>query len=101
MTHRFHIGRALDGSLAGLPPVTNRLVFESCLGVVMSDELRLSLYHFWKLLLKQLRNLAVIMLSSTPQQRRVGGVLNQGVLKDVFGPGRAAALVEEFDLHQL
>ena len=40
--NRFHIGRALAGSLPGLLPIGNRLGNQSRFGVVMGDQLRLS-----------------------------------------------------------
>jgi hypothetical protein len=41
------------------------------------------------------------LLPRTPQQRRIGCILNQGVFEEVFGPRWPSASVEEFRLHQL
>jgi hypothetical protein len=43
----------------------------------------------------------VHLLPCAAQQRGIGGILDQGVLKDIPGPWGPAPLIEEFGGHQL
>jgi hypothetical protein len=67
----------------------------------MCHQLRLRLYRLGKPFLQSLRDLLVNLLPGTPQQRPIGRILDEGVLKDIFGPWRPTPLVEQFGLHQL
>jgi hypothetical protein len=68
---------------------------------VLSHQLRLGLHERGELCFENLRNLLVHLLSGALEQRRVGRVLDQGVLKQIPGPRRPPPLVEEFGGHQL
>ena len=57
VTDRFHISRALGGSLTRLLPVGNSLLKQPGLGVVMGQQFRLCLFRLSKSLFEHLRNL--------------------------------------------
>ena len=64
MADGVYISRALGGSLACTLPVGNGLGGKPCLGVVMSEGLRLPLPGIWKLLFQHLGYLLVILSPS-------------------------------------
>ena len=98
VTDRFHIGRALAGSLPCLLPVGNGLLDEARLGVVMGQQLRLGLDGLGKLLLQHLGNLLVILLPFALEQRLIGGVLNQRMLEEIVRLRRQPALIDQLGL---
>ena len=88
-------------ALAGFEPVGHGLFGCARLGEVMRDQFGIRLDGVGKPGFQELRHLQVILLPGAFQERLVGGILNQGVLEDVLGPWRAAALIEQFRLDQL
>src|SRR5262249_45498572 len=86
----FLIRRALESPLAGLLPIRNGLRGAPCLGVVMRQQFRLLLTRLGKPLRQHLRNLLVVLASGPPEQRRIGGILHQGVLEAVARLRRGA-----------
>ena len=58
-----------------------------CAAVVVGENVRLGLRDVWIALPQRLRDLAVIVLPSAPNQRLVGGILNQRMLKSVACEG--------------
>jgi hypothetical protein len=95
----FHIGRALAGLLGRPQPVDDRLLVVARRSVVLGYQLRLGLGQRRELRFEDLGNLLVDVLSGALEQRRIGRVLNQGVLKHIPGPRRPSSLVEEFGCH--
>ena len=83
MADGFEIGRALDRPLARPLPVGKGLSPKSRLGIVMGQQFGLCLGRLRKLGLQDLRNVLVVLLPCTLQQRLVGRVLDQGMLEDV------------------
>ena len=101
MTDGFQIGRAFAGLFARPLPVVHRLLGAACRGVVLGDQLRLGLHERGEPGFEDLGNLLVHLLPGALEQRRIGRVLDQGVLKYIPGPRRPSPLVEEFGGHQL
>ena len=50
--------------------------------------------------LQHLRNVLVVLLPRTPEQRLIGRLLDQGMLEHIRGLWWHTALVEQFGLHQ-
>ena len=48
-----------------------------------------------------LRNVLMVLLPRTPEQRLIGGLLNEDMLEGVGLLGRHSPLVEEFGSHEL
>ena len=99
--HRFQIGRAFESPLARLLPIGNGLRREPRLGVVVRQQFGLGRGGLGELGLQDLRNARVILLPRAAQQRLIGGILHQGMLKEVGRLGEDAALVEQLGLDQL
>jgi hypothetical protein len=97
----FQMGRALAGLLARLLPVAHRLLGAARRGVVLGHQLRLGLHERGELCFEDLGNLLVHLLAGALEQRRIGCILDQGVLKDIPGPRRPPPLIEEFGGYQL
>jgi hypothetical protein len=76
MTDRLGMRGPLDGLLTGLLPIPNRLRMEPRLCIVPREQFRLGGSERRKLLLQHLRDAAMIPLSRTPEQGRIGGVLD-------------------------
>jgi hypothetical protein len=87
--------------LARLLPIGNGLRREACLGVVVRQQFGLGRGGLGELGLQDLRNALVILLPCAPQQRLIGRILYQGMLKEVGRLGEYAALVEQFGLDKL
>src|SRR6266446_5203964 len=96
MANRLDVSRAFDGYLSRLLPVGNGLLCEPRLGVVMSQQFGLRLDQLGRLYLQNLGNALVILLPRAPEQRLIGCILNEGMLKDIGGLGWYAPLVEQF-----
>src|SRR5262245_51778172 len=77
----FQIGRALAGVLTRSLPVAHRLLGAARRGVVLGDQLRLGLDEGRELSFEDLGNLLVDLLPGALEQRGIGRVLDQGVLK--------------------
>ena len=88
-------------ALARLEPIRHGPFGGARFAVVVGQQLGLRLDDLRELALQQLGDLPVILLAGAPQQRLVGGVLDQRVLEDVAGPRRPAALIEQLGLDQL
>ena len=99
--HRFQIGRAFESPLARLLPVGNGLRREPRLGVVVCQQFGLGRGGRGELGLQDVRNARVILLPRAAQQRLIGGILHQDVLKEVGRLGEEAVLVEQLGLDQL
>jgi hypothetical protein len=95
----FQIGRAVAGLLARPLPVDHRLLGAIRHRVVLGHQLRLGLHERGEPSLYDLGYFLVHLLSGALEQRRIGGVLNQGVLKQIPAPRWPSPLVEEFGLH--
>ena len=88
----------LDSTLARPLPVGNSLLCEPSLRVVMRQQLGLCLDQLGKLCLQHLSNALVILLPRALEQRLIGCVLDESMLKDIGGLGWHAPLVEQFGL---
>ena len=66
MTDGLDMRRALDCTLASTLPVGNGLLAEARLGIVVCQQLRLCLSHFWQALFQHLRNACMVLLPRTP-----------------------------------
>ena len=76
MTDRLGMRGPLDGVRTGLVPIPNRLRMEPRLCIVPREQFRLGSSESRKLLLQHLRDVAMILLARTPEQGRIGGVLD-------------------------
>ena len=92
----FQIGRAVAGVLARLLPVGNGLLRASRLGIVMRQQLGLSLDDGGKLRLEHLSDALVVLLPGPLQQRLIRCVLDQSMLEDIGRVRQQATLVEHF-----
>src|SRR5580693_9251917 len=101
MTDSFSIGRALYGVVARHLPLPDSLLFQIRLGVMMSEEFGLSLGGPWQAPFKSLGNLAMVLLAPAPQQRLIGGVLDQRVPETVIRLGRDALHEQHLRVGQL
>ena len=72
------------GPLTGVLPIGNSLCGQARLSVMMGQHLRLGLDDVGEVLLEQLSNLLMIVLAGTLQQRRIGHVLDQGMLNSTL-----------------
>jgi len=81
VTDRFHVRRSLDGSFPGVQPVRQGLFHETRLGVVMRQQLGLSVFGFGKALFQRPGDLLVILLPLALEQRLIGCILDQRMLK--------------------
>jgi hypothetical protein len=97
----FLVRRALASALAGPPPVIHGLVGEAGLGVVIRQQLGLSLDHLGKPLLQHLGNVLMVLLPGALQQRLIGGCLDQGVLEEIRRQRRQPPLVQKLGFDQL
>jgi hypothetical protein len=95
----FEIGGALQRPLPGLLPQGQRLGRTARLGVVVRDHLGRRHHGLGKAGFEQGSHLLVILLAGAPEQRLISGVLHQGMLKGVGGPGRPAPLIEQLRGH--
>jgi hypothetical protein len=68
---------------------------------MMRYQFRLRLDHLQKPGLQQVGHVLMDLLPRTAQQRRIGGILNQGVFEEVAGPRGPPAPVQQFRLDQL
>src|SRR6516164_1636809 len=83
MGNRFHMGGTLDGALTSFLPIAHRLCNEPCCRTVMRQQFWLSLSNLRKLGFQDLSDTLVVVLPRALQQRLVGCLLNQRVLKGV------------------
>jgi hypothetical protein len=97
---RFLDRRSPHCVLGGPLPKGDRRCRQPGLAIVVRDELRAALDGVNEALLQQFRDLAVIMLAGAPQQRLVGGILDQRVLEDVARARRPAALIQQLSLDE-
>jgi hypothetical protein len=97
----FHIGGALERPSAGLLPVAHGLGMAPGFCVVVCQEFRLGRDSLWKSGFEELRNLLVVLLPGAFQQRGVGGILDERMLKNIAGAGWPAPLIEKFGTHKL
>jgi len=67
----------------------------------MSEQFWLDLFDLCKPPFQHLGNLLVILLPCALEQRLIRRILNQGMLEEVAGVRRQAALVEQLGLDQL
>ena len=95
MPDRFQIGGALDGALAGLLPIRNRLGHRAGLRIVMGQQLGLGLAELGKARLQHLGNTLMVLLPRTLQQGLIGRVLDQGVLEEVRRLWRQPPLIQK------
>src|SRR5262245_56609294 len=100
MTDSFEVGGALASPLPGLLPIGNRLLRESRFGVVVGEQFRLGLNHLKKALLQHPSNLLVILLPGALKERRISGILDEGMLEDVPPLFSQASLIENIGFHQ-
>src|SRR2546427_9169219 len=98
MANCLDVSRAFDGYLSRLLPVGNSLLCEPSLGVVMRQQFGLRLDQLGKLCLQHLGNALVVLLPRALEQRLIGRVLDESMLKDLSGLGWHAPLVEQFGL---
>ena len=79
------------------PPaaVAHRLLGAARRGVVLGDQLRLRLHERREADFEDLGHLLVHLLPGALEQRRIGSVLDEGVLKQIPGPWRPPPLVED------
>jgi hypothetical protein len=68
---------------------------------MMCHQLGLGLGNLWKSCDEYLRNALMVLLARAPQERLIGGILDQGMLEDIRGLGWQPLLVEELRCHQL
>ena len=99
-------GQVADGfqmaerSLACCRPLPgHRLLGAACGGVVLGHQLGLGLDGLGEACLQELRHLLVHLLPRAPQQRGIGGILDQGMLEHILAR-RPPPLVEQFGRHQ-
>jgi hypothetical protein len=88
MLDAFEIGGALYCPPPGLLPQGQRLGRTACLGVVVRNYLGRRRHGLGKPGFEEFGYLLVILLAGALEQRLIGGVLHQGMLKDVGAPGR-------------
>ena len=100
MAHRFDVGRVLDGALARLLPVPDRLLGESGLREMVGELLGLLLGRIGEARLEGLRDLPVELLAAPLEERLVGRLLDQRMLEDVAGMRHRPTLVEQLRLDQ-
>ena len=77
------MGRALDSALARPLPIGDGLRQHAGFGIVMRQQLGLSLAELGKACLQHLGNVLMVPLSGAPQQGLIGRILDQGMLEDV------------------
>src|ERR1700736_4231511 len=80
---RLEIRRSLDGPLAGPPPMLDRVRAETGLRIVVAEQFRLRVGRFWKLRGQDGCDSLVELLAPGLQERLVGGLLDESVLKDI------------------
>src|SRR5215510_4495962 len=83
MTDRFGIGRVLDRLLPCLLPVGDSLHTQACLCIMMRQEFRLRLSGLGELGFEHQGNPLVILLSRALEQRFIGSILNECMLKSI------------------
>src|SRR5215470_15014745 len=83
MAHRLNVRRAFDGSLSRSLPKGDGLYTQARLGVVLRQQFGLCLGGLRELRLQHLGNPLMVLLPHTAQQRLVGSIPNQGMLKEV------------------
>jgi hypothetical protein len=101
MADRFHVGRALEGALAGALPVGNSLRHRTGLRIMMRQQFGLGLAAFGEARLQYLGNVLMVLLAGAPQQGLIGRVLDQGMLEEVRRLRWQTLLVQELRRHQL
>ena len=100
MADGFQMGRVVAGVLTRSLPVVHCLLSVARGSVVLGHHLGLSLDSLREVCLQELRHLLMHLLPRTPQQRGIGGILDQGMLEHIQGPRRPSPLVEQFGRHQ-
>ena len=100
MSNRFRVRGAPHGALARRRPVGDGILVETGLAIVIGQQFGLALHDGRIMLLQSLRDMPMKLLAQLAQQRAVGGVLHQCVLKDVGRFWRGAALEEQSSLDQ-
>jgi hypothetical protein len=101
MRDRLHVRRPRGRISARLQPEADRLILLPRLGVMVGQDLRLSLDRFGKLLLQGARDRPVQLGALRPQQAAIGGVSHQRVLESVDGPRRLAPAEEQLRVDEL
>jgi hypothetical protein len=87
--------------LPSLTPIRDGSPVLTRLGQVSCEDLGLCCHSLGKSLLERRGDPGVQLVPLGPEQRLIGGVLDQGVLEAVNGVGRAAAAEDEFGRDQL
>ena len=95
MIDSLDVGRTLGGALACLLPIGNGLSDKTRFGVVMGDQLGLRLDGFSKSFLQHLRNLSVVLLARTLQQRLIGRILNECMLEEIARLRQQPSLIHQ------
>jgi hypothetical protein len=83
-----------------LPVAYSRLT-EAGFRVMMRQQFWLGLDGLRKLRLQHLRNPLMVLLPCAPQQRLIGGLLDEGMLEDILALRRQPPLVDQLSVHQL
>src|SRR4029077_214690 len=71
------IGRGLDGRFAGLPKASDGSLRQTTFGIMVRQERGVRSGKALRLPLQEVRDPTVVILSGRPQNRSVGGVLNE------------------------
>src|SRR5262249_42952149 len=100
MCHRFHIGRMCMTTLACPLPVAHRLLVAARRRVVLGDQLRLGPDSLRELGLQHLGDALMVLLAGAPQQRLIGRILNERMLKGIRRLWWYTALVRNLCLDQ-
>ena len=74
---------------------------EPSLGIVLRYQLGLRSHRLGELRLQRLGHLLVHLLAGALEQRRIGRILDQGMLEAIGGARRSAPLIEQLRCHQL
>jgi hypothetical protein len=100
MRNRFRMGRALTRLLSSALPIGERLGTKPCLRVVVGHQRGLHHRYLRELCLQGLGNPLVVALARSPQQGRIGRLLDQGMLEDIGDLGADTPLVEQFGVDE-
>jgi hypothetical protein len=80
---RFQIRRTLDGALTRPLPIAHGLHTQARFGVMIRHQLGLGLGNLWKSCDENLRNALMVLQPRAPQERLIGGILDEGMLEDI------------------
>ena len=101
VTDGLEIGRMLNGPPACPLPIVEGRHAQASLRIVMSQQFGLSLADVGEVGLQHLGNMLMVLLAGAAEQRLIGGILHQGMLKEVGRLGWPPSLIEQFSLDQL